>query len=341
MGGDDGFQTSGSLLLDFIEQVPVKNTFIQFGSTPDTRRLKTDPGCWQFGSLPPKTQSQADAETTASQTESEPLSPVEEDIPKGPESPSSFESSLATHRVVWNVDAKKLDSKDCSITHKFTIPLGCKEGPRDLGAQGHDVASASLCEEKETEFIMWLQAEVQKKRRGFSNFSASKGKGHIHVKCNEDVELALSVEVGGHGLLPPGMPPLRIRHNFKDCHVCILPNLWDFKNEVNVNTGKVTVVLEVVPCPTLRALPLTSLAAIEHSPCATAPNSDDEEDTRGFANVWSGDRTTITDCSSMVTDCNTVTWWCVTAPAWWIAGESSWGNGGAHMEGQDMVSGGV
>lgn len=309
MGGDDF--GCGCSLLEFINEerqanLTVKNTFLEFNAGPIVqRRLKTDPGRLQFVSPPPKTQSSSESETNCFQNDSDPLPPVEEDMPKEPASPSSSQSG---HRVVWDVDAKKLDSKDCRITHTCKIP----EGP---------------C----TEFVVWLQPEVQKKRRGCSSFSASKGKGYVHVKCNDvqDMELALSVEVGGDGLPAPGMPPLRIRHNFAHNSVVILPNLWDFKSAVDVNTSKLTLGFEVMPCTTLQTSPPTTA---DCAPSPTTPYESENEDYPRFTGAWRENCATVTDVSTVAWT-NSTTWWIpvelpegvkATAHNWWIGGESSW-----------------
>jgi hypothetical protein len=172
---------------------------------------------------------------------------------------------------VWQVDAKRLDSKDQRFTQSCKICL-------DTGSSDVDEGEAAPM----TEFIVWMQAEVQKKRRNCANFSASKGKGHIYVKCNEekDVDLALSIEVGGNGLPAPGMPIFWVKHNFAENSVVQLPTIWDFKAMVNEDTGKLTLGFEAKQlepeekapgCSTQKGLPLSPLPS--HETAENVPGS--------------------------------------------------------------------
>jgi hypothetical protein len=342
---------SGFSLLDLVAKeagvVPVKHTFIHFDETPEEseispntlRRLKTDPGC--SGRAFPE----AIAPAASAETDSEPLTPVAEDIPKGSASPTSSESgsrdddlSLRRHREEWEVDAKKLDSKDCRITHTCKIRLS-------IDPDGQDAMSDEEAGGLRTEFVIWMQAEVQKKRRGCANFSASKGKGHIYVKCNEekDMDLALSVEVGTGCPSAPSLPPFRVHHNFAQTSVLVLPTLWDFRSAVDPNTGKLTMAFEVMPCPTSLGVPLSPLTSprmADSSLCtteqwwATAPSKDAGLEVGEVA--WGG--------GAWVTCWSQGQWPSLqlpehaAMPPWWI-GESPYGNGAVYAEAPAPVGG--
>lgn len=294
MGGE---QVNGSLLLGLfagqrqgLEKPTVKNTFLHYEGLDEAgpqldRRIRTDPTpeVAGFGVSSRLEEVEEVPESLPS------IEPPELDINREPtpeilglgldswlvEMPNSLPSGAeldvnsdedelpetkaqetkSFQAAEWLVPARKFRSKDTRLSKTFLLPDS---------QQSHDGDDRPV----DTEYVVTLYPTQASKRRGGASFSASHGRGYIHVKCtapSDKLERRISVQIGDS-------EPSMLSHNFAHDPVCRLPGEYNFEEHLNETSGNLSVLFEIAilaPAPIPAPGPCLN-DAIHEAPTVTA-----------------------------------------------------------------------
>lgn len=119
---------------------------------------------------------------------------------------------------------------------------------RKLKSTDREAASPSIelvSGQEQVHFKMIIRPVQVSEMRGGFNFKSAKGKGHIQLRCSDDVcgnqIVTWRIRVGD------SEPTAAVRHNFSDKALCSMPGEpWDFSSYIREGEDHVLITLEVM-----------------------------------------------------------------------------------------------
>lgn len=247
----------GKLLLAHLERVPcveeseqtrpedlsftVKNTFIHFDVSANRPRqaslprCRTEPTSQEKNALMPAPSAHVEenssipaTDANASGNDSDALTELKASLSQKLASPST-DLSTSGGSCTWIVDGRRLKGRDTRIASVLRPPVGGGPDCADLVVSIFPVPATT--------------------KRGGACFKASNGVGYIQVKCNNPIDMDLSV------CITVGSNATRCqRHNFATNPLMHFHGDWDFKVYIDSNVDRPTVAVSLLLVPTNEAV---------------------------------------------------------------------------------------